>query len=69
MADDPLFLIAVIAALAVLVILMFGIGGFAKGGEFNRKHANRIMRYRIIAQAGAVILIVLFVWLRGKSGN
>lgn len=69
MADDPLFLIAVLAALAVLVILMFGIGGFAKGGEFNRKHANRIMRYRIIAQAVAVILIVLFVWLRGKSGN
>ena len=69
MADDPLFLLAALAALAVLVILMFGIGGFAKGGDFNRKHANRIMRYRIIAQAVAVALIVLFVWLRGKSGN
>ena len=69
MANDPLFLVAALAALAVLVILMFGIGGFAKGGDFNRKHANRIMRYRIIAQAVAVALIVLFVWLRGKSGN
>lgn len=69
MADDPLFLLAALAAFAVLVILMFGIGGFAKGGDFNRKHANRIMRYRIIAQAVAVVLIVLFVWLRGKSGN
>jgi uncharacterized membrane protein affecting hemolysin expression len=69
MADDPLFIFAALAALAVLVILMFGIGGFAKGGEFNRKHANRVMRYRIIAQAVAVALIVIFVWLRGKTGN
>ena len=36
MTDDPLFLVAAIACLAVLVILMIGIGGFAKGGEFNR---------------------------------
>lgn len=69
MADDPLFIFAALAALAVLVILMFGIGSFGKGGDFNRKNANRLMRYRIIAQAVAVALIVLFVWLRGKTGN
>lgn len=61
MANDPLFIIAAIASLAVLVILMIGIAGFAKGGEFNRKHANRIMRYRIIGQAIAVALIILWV--------
>ena len=38
--------------------------GFAKGGDFNKKHANRIMRYRIYAQAVAVVLILLFVWIR-----
>ncbi len=64
MTRDPLFLIAAFACLAVLVILMIGIGGFAKGGDFNRKHANRIMRYRIIAQAIAVALILAFVILR-----
>lgn len=64
---DPLFLIAAFASLAVLVILMIGIGGFARGGEFNRKHANRIMRYRIAAQAVAIALILLFVWLRGSG--
>jgi len=48
----------------VLVILMIGVGGFAKGGEFNRKHSNRLMRYRIIAQAIAVALILLFVFFR-----
>lgn len=68
MADDPLFIIAAIASVAVLIILMIGIGGFAKGGDFNRKHANRIMRYRIAAQAVAVILILAFVTLRGIGG-
>ena len=65
MTKDPLFLIAALACFIVLAVLMTGIGGFAKGGDFNRKHANRIMRYRIIAQAVAVGLILQFVALRG----
>jgi hypothetical protein len=64
MLHDPLFIVAAIAALGVLVILLFGIGSFAKGGEFNRKYANKIMRYRIIAQAVAVALILAFVYFR-----
>lgn len=64
MADDPLFWVVAISCVSVLVILMIGVGGFAKGGEFNRKHANRLMRYRIAAQAVAIALILLFVWLR-----
>ena len=65
MKDDPLFILVAVAVLAVLAILMFGIGGFARGGDFNRKHANKIMRYRIIAQAIAIALILLFIFIRG----
>lgn len=68
MANDPLFLLAALAAFLVLGILLVGIGGFAKGGEFNRKHANRIMRYRIIAQFAAVVLILVFVAIRSTGG-
>ena len=64
MANDPLFILVAIAVLIVVAILMFGVGTFGKGGEFNRKYANRIMRWRIIAQAIAVALILLFVYLR-----
>lgn len=64
--SDPLFWLAVIGCLVVLVILLIGIGGFAKGGEFNRKHANRLMRYRIAAQALAVLIIVVFAWARSS---
>lgn len=68
MLNDPLFIVVVIACLVVAGILLVGIGGFAKGGDFNRKHANRLMRWRIYAQAVAVLLIVLFVVIRGMGG-
>jgi hypothetical protein len=69
MINDPLFIVAALASLGVLVILAIGIGGFAKGGDFNRKHANRLMRYRLAAQFVAIILIVSFAYFRSKGGN
>lgn len=68
MANDPLFLLVAGACLLVLVILLIGIGGFAQGGAFNHKHGNRMMRYRLAAQAVAVALIVLFVLFRRSGG-
>jgi Flp pilus assembly pilin Flp len=66
MTDEPLFYVIALAMLAVLAILATGIGGFAKGSDWNRKHGNRMMRWRLIAQAVAVALIMLFVWLGGR---
>ena len=68
MAKDPLFIVMALSCLLVVGILMWGIGSFGKGGEYNRKHANKIMRYRIIAQFAAVMLILLFVWIRRMGG-
>ncbi|KHA51064.1 twin transmembrane helix small protein [Sulfitobacter geojensis] len=67
MTDDPLFIVLLVAVFAVLIILMIGLGGFAGGGAFNKKNSNRLMRYRIVAQFVAVLLILGFVWLRGGS--
>ena len=64
MANDPLFWVAAIACFGVLAILMIGVGGFAKGGEFNRKYANKLMRMRLAAQFIAVLLILAFVLFR-----
>lgn len=66
---DPLFALATIVCLIVLVILMIGIGVFTKGGETSRKYSNKLMRYRIIAQALAVVAIVLFAWARSRGAN
>lgn len=68
MTNDPLFTVVIIAVFAVLVILMIGLGSFARGGDFNKKNSNKLMRYRIIAQAIAVVLILGFIWLRGTGG-
>ena len=67
--NDPLFLMAAAASLVVLVILIFGLASFARGGDFNRRNSNRLMRYRVIAQFVAVILIVGFAFARSKWGN
>ena len=67
--SDPLFYLIVVLCLAVVGVLAFGIGGFAKGGEFNKRHGNRMMRWRLGLQAVAVALIVLFVWLRARTGS
>ena len=61
---DPLFILAVVACLAVVIILMFGLGGFAGGGAFNKKNSNKLMRYRIGAQFVAVCIIMLYVYFR-----
>ena len=65
--SDPLFYVVVLAVLIVLGILAFGVGTFGRGGDFNRRHANRIMRWRIYAQGVAVALILLYVWLRSRG--
>ena len=66
--EDLLFVIVVVALGAVAIILMIGIGGFGRGGEFNRKYANKIMRLRIAAQFVAVVLILLFVFFTQQGG-
>ena len=64
MLEDPLFILVAIACFIVLGVLLTGVGGFAKGGAFNKKHANRIMRYRIIFQAIALLVIMVLIWMR-----
>lgn len=67
MLSDPLFIFAAVACVAVLAILLFGIASFAKGGEFNKRNANKIMRWRLGVQFVAVVLIVGFAWLRARG--
>ena len=67
MFTDPLTIIATLAVFAVLGILVLGIGTFAKGGENSAQKSNRLMQWRIWAQLGAVILILLAVAFGGQG--
>lgn len=66
--NDPFLIVVIVSILAVVVVLMIGIGGFAKGGGFNQKYGNKMMRLRIITQAIAVVLIVIYVFFRNSGG-
>ena len=66
MFSDPLFLLVIISMAVVAIILLIGIGGFGRGGESNKKYANKLMRMRIMAQFVAVLLILVFVYFAGS---
>ncbi|MEM9725136.1 MAG: twin transmembrane helix small protein [Pseudomonadota bacterium] len=60
MADILLYLIP-IAMVAVVGALAMGLLSFAQEGEEARKRSNKMMRYRILFQFIAVVLMLLFV--------
>jgi hypothetical protein len=53
------FTLMIITMTAVLAALGLGIFGMAKGGEFNRKYGNKLMRLRVYLQAGALFFFML----------
>ncbi len=59
-------IIVLIALLITLGILLTGVIGMARGGEFNQKYGNKLMRMRVIAQFSALMLMLLFAFLSGK---
>jgi hypothetical protein len=58
-----------LAILATTAFLGLGIYSLARGGEFAEKNSNKLMRARVTAQAVAIALLFLFVWLLGQGGN
>ena len=55
-------IILMVALIAVAGILGWGVLTMARGGIYNVKNSNRIMRYRIIFQAIALIIILGLMW-------
>ena len=62
MTTDQIILVT--ALLIVAGILGWGLLTMARGGAYNVKNSNRIMRYRIIFQALALVIILVLMWLR-----
>ncbi|MFI4987566.1 MAG: twin transmembrane helix small protein [Alphaproteobacteria bacterium] len=50
-----------IAMAAVVVVLVAGVVSMFRGGAFNRKYANKLMRLRVLLQAVALILFAIFM--------
>lgn len=53
----PVFL--ALAMVAVLVTLILGIFSMIKGGEFNKKYGQKLMRLRVVLQGVALALFAI----------
>ncbi len=62
------FFLIPIALAATALILGVGIYSLAKGGSFAKENSNKLMRMRIVAQAVAIAVMMLFLWLVSKGG-
>ena len=58
-----LTVLLVIALASVLGVLIVGIYSVGRGGEFNRKYSNLLMRWRIALQLLAVGIMVLLFYI------
>lgn len=51
-----------IALAAVVLILAAGISTLWIGGETQRRWSNRLMRYRVLAQFIAIVIVLMVLW-------
>ncbi|RMB02692.1 twin transmembrane helix small protein [Eilatimonas milleporae] len=54
-----LLILAALLAIVTLAILLVGVAGMARGGDFNKKYGNKLMRWRVIAQGATILLLFL----------
>jgi len=54
-------ILIILSLIAVFIVLAVGIIGMLRGGDFNRRYGNKLMRLRVATQGLAILLIVLFV--------
>lgn len=58
-----------VALAVVALVLCAGLFTLWKGGETSRTWSNKLMRLRVVAQAVAILIIVLVFWLGRHSGS
>jgi hypothetical protein len=52
--------LVVVALIATVGVLLVGLVGMARGGEFNKKYGNHLMRARVISQGSTVLLMLVY---------
>ena len=56
-------LILMFAAMGLTLLVLFvGLFAMVRGGEFNRKYSNRLMRLRVLFQAVAIAIFAVVLY-------
>ena len=61
------YLLIPISLLAVLAVLGTGIYAMFKGGDFNKKYSNKLMRLRLTLQFIAIVIIMSALYFSTSS--
>lgn len=56
------------AVAAVALVLLTGLVGFIRGGDFYARNGNKLMRWRVGIQAVALVLLALGALLKSLTG-
>jgi hypothetical protein len=64
-----LAVLIVLAALATLFVLAKGVIGMANGKDITGARSQGLMRQRVMLQAVAIILVILFILVARGSGS
>ncbi len=67
--NEVLTVLVVVALVATLAVLLAGIVTMTKGGAFNRKWGNKLMRARVAMQSLAVMLMFALFLLNRDWGD
>jgi hypothetical protein len=57
-------ILIVVAMTGVVVSLGLGLFSVAKGGDYSRDNSNKFMRWRVMTQFAAVIMLSIGFWYK-----
>ncbi|NNF95563.1 MAG: twin transmembrane helix small protein [Halobacteria archaeon] len=58
-----LTIIIILALVATIVSLGWGLGSMAHGGNYDSEHSGQLMSARVVFQALAIVLLLAAIWL------
>jgi hypothetical protein len=57
-----LIILMFVAMGATVLVLFLGLFSMIRGGEFNRKYSNKLMRLRVLFQAIAIAIFAMIIY-------
>ena len=55
-------IISIVLLILVGIVLILGIGTLFKGGETSKKYSNKLMKWRVLIQFVAILVLVGFAY-------
>jgi hypothetical protein len=55
-------IVSITLLIAVVVVLVLGLGTLFKGGKTSKKYSNKLMQLRVLLQFIAIIALVIFAY-------